>query len=333
MQGQADHAFGRLRELFARLSELDTAERDAELQRCAAESPALAAALQSLLEHADRADSPLDAPALRRPERLPERPERLSEDPTPLPRVDGYRIEQRIGRGGSATVYLAEQEREEFCRKVALKVVDRVLDPHALRRVREEQRILASLEHPGIARLYDAGVTPLGQPYLAMEHVEGTSVLEHCRTHELTVRQRLELFLSVLDAVAYAHGQAIVHRDLKPANILVSPRGEAKLLAFAIAKLVADPGDEDETRTLRRAMTPAYASPEQVRGDRVTAASDIYSLGVVLYELLAGTSPYRLDGRHFETLGDAIREQDPEAPSAAFARTASTPPAATTRRE
>src|ERR1044072_2655777 len=140
MQGQADHAFGRLRELFSRLSELDTAERNA--------------ALQALLEHADRADSPLDAPALRRPEPLPERPERLSEDPTPLPRVDGYRIEQRIGRGGSATAHLAEQERDEFCRKGALKVVDRVLDPHALRRVREEQRILASLEHPGIARLY-----------------------------------------------------------------------------------------------------------------------------------------------------------------------------------
>ena len=306
--------FQRLRELFERVCELPTAEREAEIARCTAGDPRLADELRALLQHADRADSPLDAGALRTPE---------AGEP-PLPRVPGFRVQRRIGRGGSATVYLAEQEHADFSREVALKVVDRVVDAPSLRHVREEQRILARLEHPGIARLYDTGLTPVGQPYLAMEHVEGESILAHCRERELPVRERIELFLSVLDAVVYAHGEAVVHRDLKPANILVSDRGEPKLLDFGIAKLVADPGDEEETRTLRRAMTPAYASPEQVRGDRVTAASDIYSLGVVLYELLADTLPYRLDGKKFETWEDAIREQDPEPPSSAFARTAST---------
>jgi len=320
----APASFQQLRELFDRVSDLPAAERDAEIARCTADDPRLGEELRALLLHSERAESPLDGAALR-----------LSEpgDPPPLPRVPGFRLQRRIGRGGSATVYLAEQERDDFSREVALKVVDRVVDAPALRHVREEQRILARLEHPGIARLYDTGLTPLGQPYLAMEHVEGESILQHCRSLQLPTRARLELFLSVLDAVVYAHGEAVVHRDLKPANILVSARGEPKLLDFGIAKLVADPGDEDETRTLRRAMTPAYASPEQVRGDRVTAASDIYSLGVVLYELLADTLPYRLDGKRFETFEDAIREQDPEPPSDAFARTAGTTSASASARD
>ena len=148
----------------------------------------------------------------------------------------------------------------------------------------------------------------------SLELVEGETILDHCRSRHVTVRERIELFLAVLDAVAFAHQRGIVHRDLKPANILVSSRGEAKLLDFGIAKLVAQPGG-DETHTMRRAMTPAYASPEQLRGERVGPASDIYSLGVVLYELLAGVSPYRVDSRTFEAIEDAIRSQEPEPPS------------------
>ena len=274
--------FHRLHELFDRLVDLPAAERAAELATLAAEAPGLADDLRALLGQAARADSPLDSAAVR-----------LEEDDEPLPRIPGFRIHRCIGRGGSSTVYLADQEHPEFTRKVALKVVDRPFDAGSLRSVREEQRILARLEHRGIARLYDSGVTPFGQHWLALEHVEGESILAHCDTRRLTAQQKIELFLPVLDAVAYAHARGIVHRDLKPANIFVTATGEPRLLDFGIARL-SDPTDRDETRTLRRALTPAYASPEQMRGERTTIASDIYSLGVVLYELLAGVLP-RLD--------------------------------------
>lgn len=250
-----------------------------------------------------------------------------------LPEVPGYRLLGRLGRGGSATVYLAEQVRPEFSRTVALKIVDRIGDPETARRVEAEGRILAQLEHPGIARLYDAGLTPAGQPYLAMERVDGLPISEHCERHGLAVAERLQLFLAVLDAVASAHRHGVVHRDLKPGNILVSADGQAKLLDFGIARVVAAPGEEEETRTLARAMTPAYASPEQVLGQRITAASDIYSLGVVLYELLAGTLPYRVDGTRFETYEDAVRRQEPEPPSTAVTRSARTTLAAASRPE
>jgi tetratricopeptide (TPR) repeat protein len=272
--------FQRLYALFDRVVDLPAGEREAEIARLAADAPELAKDLRALLEQAARSDSPLDSAAVR-----------LEEDSEPpLPRIPGFRIHRCIGQGGSSTVYLADQEHAEFTRKVALKVVDRPFDAGSLRSVREEQRILARLEHPGIARLYDSGVTPWGLHWLAMEHVEGESILAHCNAQRLSVRERIELFLPVLDAVAHAHACGIVHRDLKPANIFVTASGEARLLDFGIAKL-SDPTDQNETRTLRRALTPAYASPEQMRGDRTTTASDIYSLGVVLYELLVGILP------------------------------------------
>ena len=305
-------SFARLREAFDRLAELEPAARHAELERLAGEDAALGAELGRMLAAAERTGTALDGALLRVTE--------AAESP---PAGPGFQVRRRLGRGGSATVYLAVEEHADFERQVALKVVDRLFDPAMLRRVRDEQRILARLEHPGIARLYDAGVTADGRPYLAMELVEGESILDHCRARQLSVRQRIELFLAVVDAVEFAHQQDIVHRDLKPANILVSSRGEAKLLDFGIAKWMA-PAGGDETHTLRRAMTPAYASPEQLRGERVGPASDIYSLGVVLYELLTGTSPYRLDSRTFEAIEDAIRAQEPEPPSAAYSRTTQT---------
>ena len=307
--------FERLRELFDRIAELPAEERDAEIVRSTEGDPALEEELRALLMHVEVEETTLDSATLLVKE--------WSEPPLPV--IPGFSVHRRIGRGGSATVYLADQERADFTRPVALKIVESVVDSASWSRVREEQRILARLEHSGIARLYDTGVTSLGQPYLAMEHVEGESIVEHCRARQMPIRARIELFLSVLDAVSYAHEQAIVHRDLKPANILVSSRGEAKLLDFGIAKLVA--GDDDETLTLERAMTPAYASPEQMRGGRITAASDIYSLGVVLYELLADTIPYRLYQRPFGEGDDA----DPEPPSDAFARSATTEASTTAR--
>ncbi len=288
--------FERLRELFDRIAEMPAGEREAEIVRATETDPTLEKELRALLAHADAGETMFDGP-----------PVLTGFSGPPLPIVPGYRLHRRIGRGGSATVYLADQERTGFTRTVALKVVDAIVHSTSLSHVREEQQILARLEHAGIARLYDSGVTALGQPYLAMELVEGESIVEHCRSRGLSIRARIELFLSVLDAVRYAHEHAIVHRDLKPANILVSVRGEPKLLDFGIARLVA-PDDADKTLTLNRAMTPAYASPEQRHGGRVTPASDIYSLGVVLYELLADTIPFRVE--------DTKDEHDPLPPSA-----------------
>lgn len=332
----------RLEEEFHRLTALPEAAWDAELAALALSGESwLTDELRPLLVAARLTATPLDGAALQLADGITlvddlrdfalGNGDRQAGGPVPpggsagLPLVPGYRILDRLGRGGSGTVYLAEQVRPEFSRMVALKIVDRAGDAESARRVEDERRILAQLEHPGIARLYDAGLTPSGQPFLAMERVDGLPISEHCELLELTVEARLTLFLSVLEAVEYAHRSGVVHRDLKPGNILVSADGATKLLDFGIARVVAAEGEEQETRTLNRAMTPAYASPEQVLGQRVTAASDIYSLGVVLYELLAGTSPYRVDGTRFATYEEAVRAQDPEPPSTAVTRSTRVP--------
>jgi tetratricopeptide (TPR) repeat protein/tRNA A-37 threonylcarbamoyl transferase component Bud32 len=296
--------FDRLRAAFDRVQDLASPERDEAIRAFSGDDPEFAAELRALLAEAERSTTPLDRPPLLELGTSPESPE-------PIP---GYRILQPIGRGGSATVYLAEQLGEGFTRQVALKVFGRWVDASLLRRFRAEQSILAALEHPGIARLYDAGITPSGQPYLAMELVRGATLIEHCERIGATLRERIGLFLEVLRAVEHAHASSVVHRDLKPGNILVSERGEPKLLDFGIARLLeSEPGGAaDVTETQHRAMTPAYASPEQVRGEPVERASDIYSLGVVLYELLAGRRPYKLANTGPEALDRAIREQEPE---------------------
>ncbi len=314
--------FGRLRAAFDVVLDLPEAERDEAIRQLAGPDLAFEAELRELLAAAERSTTPLDTPPLRT--------FRAAEDPLAIEsatvgaasgesreEVPGYRLLQPIGRGGSSTVYLAEQLGQGFTRKVALKILGRWMDAALLRRFRAEQRILAGLEHPGIARLYDAGITPTGRPYLAMEWVRGTNLLEHCAASGASTRERIVLFVAVLEAVAHAHASSVVHRDLKPGNILVSERGEPKLLDFGIARLLAvdregaegEPGDPTETR--HRAMTPAYASPEQVRGDSVDRASDIYSLGIVLYELLVGRRPYRAPSGRLDELERAIREQDP----------------------
>ncbi|MGI8640223.1 MAG: protein kinase domain-containing protein [Pyrinomonadaceae bacterium] len=199
-----------------------------------------------------------------------------------------YKIVREIGRGGMGAVFLAERDDGEFYQQVALKVLSQALpDKEIIRYFKREREILASLNHPLIARLLDGGVTADGLPYFVMEYVEGVSVLEFATRENLSITERLELFVQICAAVGFAHKNLIVHRDIKPSNILITQDGTPKLLDFGLAKIVdANFVDENQTQTAFRAMTPAYASPEQTRGENVTTATDIYSLGVVLAELV-----------------------------------------------
>jgi serine/threonine-protein kinase len=256
-----------------------------------------------------------------------ERPARLTEaggEEAPLAadaRFGPYRLERLLGRGGMGTVYLATRDDGQFERRVALKLLRRGAgDADALQRFRAERQILARLEHPSIARLYDGGETAHGLPFLVMEYVEGLPLDAYCDRNRLGLRERLALFRRLLDAVAYAHQNLLVHRDIKPANVLVTAEGEPKLLDFGIAARLAADGSAALTR--RRPMTPAFASPEQVRGAAVSTASDVYALGVVLYELLCGRPPYRLESDLPYELDAAILAQEVERPSQALDRPA-----------
>ncbi len=231
-----------------------------------------------------------------------------------------YRIEGLLGRGGMGTVYLASCGAGEAERRVAVKMVSPHLDSAlVLRRFHKEHEILAGLDHPNIARLLDGGTSEVGLPYFVMEYVEGQSLLDHCDVHGLGTPDRLRLMVDVCTAVGYAHARNVIHRDIKPSNVMVNAEGVVKLLDFGIARMVdRDSPDGAMTSTFGgRAMTPDYASPEQVRGERVSVPSDIYSLGVVLYELLTGRRPYHLETRSPEELARAICEQDPAKPSSA----------------
>jgi serine/threonine protein kinase/Tfp pilus assembly protein PilF len=240
----------------------------------------------------------------------------------PGTRIGPYAVEREIGRGGMGAVYLAARADGQFQQRVALKVLRPGMETEEVeRRFAQERQILASLHHPSIARLYDGGVTPEGRPYFVMELVDGLPIDAYCDRRQLAVEDRLRLFIAVGEAVQQAHASLVVHRDLKPTNILVTERGEVKLLDFGIAKLL-EPGPELDTvpatRTTARVMTPEYASPEQVRAERVTTASDIYQLGLLLYELLTGLRAYRLRERTLAELERAICDTQPPAPSAAL---------------
>ncbi len=234
-------------------------------------------------------------------------------------RIGVYQIVEEIGRGGMGEVYRAIRADGQYDRQVAIKLVRVGLDtPTLLERFRHERQILASLDHPNIARLYDGGTSEEGIPYLVMELIEGQPIDQYCDAHNLTVAERLKLFTQVCAAVQYAHQRLVIHRDIKPGNILVTAEGVPKLLDFGIAKIV-DPAAGTET-TLVRPMTPEYASPEQIRGDAITTATDVYSLGVVLYRLLAGRSPYPETVRTPLEFARAICEYEPVRPSTAALR-------------
>jgi non-specific serine/threonine protein kinase/serine/threonine-protein kinase len=239
-------------------------------------------------------------------------------------RLGAYELIREIGRGGMGTVYLARRADEEFEKEVAIKLLKRGTDTdEVLRRFRAERQILARLEHPNIARLLDAGTSDDGLPYFVMEYVVGETITDFCSANNLGIRGRLQLFLKVCAPIQFAHQNLVVHRDLKPANILISAEGEPKLLDFGIAKLL-DPTDAPATVTALdgQRLTPAYASPEQVRGEPITTVSDVYSLGALLYELLAGTPPHRFATPHPSPteLLRVVAEQEPLRPSAAIAK-------------
>ncbi len=250
--------------------------------------------------------------------------EPVKDETTPIGTVIGrYRLVREIGRGGMAVVYLAERADGQFQHQVALKRIQPGFDTdEVIQRFDQERQILALTHHPNIAQLLDGGVGPRGRPYFVMEYVEGRPIERYCDEERLSVPERLDLFLQVARAVDYAHRNLVVHRDLKPSNILVDADGHAKLLDFGIAKLLdaeATPGATPVTRTHGLLMTPVYASPEQVRGQPVTTASDIYQLGLLLYQLLTGRWPYHLSEHQPIAVVRAICEDDPTRPSTALA--------------
>jgi tetratricopeptide (TPR) repeat protein len=277
--------------------------------------------VESLLEEQGRDWSFFDAP--RAGSEIP--PHRSAGE-----RIGPFEILGEIGRGGMGEVYLARRADEEFRQEVALKLIRvGMASDDALQRFRTERQISASLEHPNIARLLDGGTTGRGEPYFVMEYVEGETLLEYCNRRKAPVEERLRLFREVCAAVAYAHQNLVVHRDIKPGNILVTADGVPKLLDFGIAKLLAPDGapvKSEQTATLFRVLTPDYASPEQVRGQPVTTASDVYSLGVVLYELLTGRRPYHVDSADAGELVRVVCERDPEKPSTAVTSVGREPP-------
>jgi serine/threonine-protein kinase len=327
--------WSRLKELFAAAVELPVERRAAAVEAASAEDAELGQELALLLAADGR--STAGEPRLRA-----EPPEDGARQLPDL--VDRYRILGEIGAGGMGRVFLAERADGAFRQRVAVKLLGAGVwaSEDAHRRFVAERRILARLTHPAIARLVDGGTAASGEPYLAMEYVEGQPIDAYCRERRLDVDQVLRLLLQVCAAVEAAHRSLIVHRDLKPSNILVTSDGEPKLLDFGIAKLL-DPelaGDTAfQTRLGHTPLTPRYAAPEQVRGEPVTVATDVYALGVVLYELLTGTSPYRLESTGPLAFARAVVEQEPAPPSTAAARTraggegaASTAPLAFTRR-
>lgn len=294
--------------------------RDSYLDEACAGDRALRAEIEGLLkEHATEPEF-LDSPLVDMKRDLP--PISLTPDSGHAgghegARIGQYRIVREIGAGGMGMVYLAMHEGPGFERPVALKVIRRGLDTDdVLRRFQLERRILAALKHPNVAHLIDAGQTPDGRPYFVMDFVEGTSIDQYCEREQLSLEQRLALFQKVCDAVQHAHNNLVVHRDLKPGNILVSRQGEPVLLDFGIGKLLEAESEAESvsrTRTGLRAFTPEYAAPEQLRGEMVSVATDVYGLGLLLYRLLTGRKPFAPDnGYEYEK---AVLEKEPTKPS------------------
>jgi tetratricopeptide (TPR) repeat protein len=317
----SDSRWIRIKDLFSEAIELAPESRATWIATACAGDVSLRRELEALIEAHDRAGRFMDRSVLDIPEAAravvaaTQSAVPVSVPPT---RFGGYRIVRELGRGGMGVVYLGARDDDRFEKLVAIKVIaGDLVDPIASGRFLEERRILASLDHPDIARLLDAGTSEAGVPYVVMEYVEGEPIDVYCAARHLSVRDRLALFVRVCEAVQYSHEHLVVHRDIKARNILVTRDGAPKLLDFGIAKLL-DPGglDRHATRTRFRALTPESASPEQVRGDPVTVSTDVYSLGMLLYRLLTGRSPYRGDMTTESAVARAICDEEPLRPSA-----------------
>ena len=302
----------RLSPLLDVLLELEPDARAEQLEILRADDPETAQEVEKLLALEEEGDGFIDQPLIDKPGQL-----------KPGMRLGPYQLESLLGEGGMGLVWLATRADGLYKRRVALKLLRPGLaDPNLRLRFTREREILARLEHPNIARLLDAGIGSEGQPYLALEYVEGVSITDYCLANNVGLDARLALFLQVCEAVSHAHANLIVHRDLKPSNILVTPSGDVRLLDFGIAKLLDDPEPAPvHPRTEVRAFTLHYAAPEQVRGELVTTMTDVYSLGVVLYELIAGTKPYRLRRQTDAEWEQAILAVEPLKPSVATLRT------------
>jgi len=306
----------RIRALYEAALTKDAASRAGFLEEQCQGDEALRREVEALLVARQRVPDWLNGPLLG------------AAPPGPLLRMEGrqlsgYTLVREIGRGGMGSVYLGERSDGAFHKEVAVKLVRQgMTGADILGRFRQEREILASLDHPGIARLLDADTTEEGLPYFVMEFVDGQPIDRWCDERKLKVTQRLKLFRAVCDAVEYAHQRLVVHRDLKPGNILVTGDGNVKLLDFGIAKILRpERAGEETTRTLARLMTPEYASPEQVNGANITTQTDVYSLGVVLYELLTGHRPYRLLRAAVREMERVIAEEEPTRPSLVVATT------------
>ena len=305
----------KVRPILESALELDCANRPAFLNEACAD-PSLRLEIESLIDAHEQADT-------RVLNSLPVSGSGIAiegTDDAMIGRQLGvYELAKRIGQGGMAAVFLAYRSDGEFHRQVAIKLVLPGLDSNeVVNRFRKERQTLAGLDHPNIVKLLDGGSTPEGLPYLVLDYVDGSPIDEYCDSRKLSIEQRLRLFGKVCEALQHAHQKLVIHRDLKPSNILVTADGIPKLLDFGIAKVLEPSGRLGAlTQTGARCMTPGYASPEQVRGKSVTTATDIYSLGVVLYELLTGHRPYRLKEYTASEIERAICEQEPENPSTA----------------
>lgn len=306
----------RVDELLDALLDMPEADRGAFLERQCADDASVLAEVQSLLHAAHSVGDFLQGPAMLAPEPA------ADEIPHGM-RVGAWRITRRIGRGGMGVVYEAERAEGDFKQRVAVKLLRQEAIAE-LQRFHVERQILARLEHPSIARLYDGGITQDGVPYMVMELIEGKPITEYCLDLALPLGERMQLFLDVCDAVAYAHRNLIVHRDLKPANILVTRQGHVKLLDFGIAKLI-DQDTLELTCSAAAPLTPLSAAPEQLLGQPITTATDIYALGLLLFELLTGTRPWQLVGGPIAQAVRVILDEPAPVPSQRAAVTASAP--------